>query len=104
MLPRGGRRHVGAAVVLAAVLALAVAAPAGAVGWGGWNEARELADSLVPRVLAWLRLGTESRGLVKCDNSMHIDPNGGCSKAVGVQRGWSDRSRVEASAAPKGRT
>jgi hypothetical protein len=68
-------------VVLAAVLAMAVATPAGAKGWG---EGREFVDSLVPRIFAWLDLTPNQGAELKCDGGS-IDPNG-CPKKADVQR------------------
>jgi hypothetical protein len=85
MFPRGGKKCVGAAVALAAVLAMVLATPAGAVGWPGWGEARELASAWLPRVFGWL--GSPDSGAAapkpvsKCDHGLSIDPNG-CPKAV----------------------
>jgi hypothetical protein len=79
---RRRKNRIGAAVALAAVLALGLAAPAGAVGWGGWGEARELAEELLPRLVDWLGLAPGSAGFSKCDHGGSIDPNGGCPKSV----------------------
>jgi hypothetical protein len=79
MFLRGGKTLVGAAM-FAAVLAIALAAPAGAAPWGGWGEARELMGSFLPRVLAWLTPASNP-GSLKCDQGSQIDPNG-CPKAT----------------------
>jgi hypothetical protein len=75
-----GKDRIGAAVALAMVLALGLAAPAGASGWGGWGEARELASAWLPRVLDWLG-SLDSGAVLKCGQGAHIDPNG-CPKAA----------------------
>ena len=94
MLTRRGRTRAGAAVALAAVLVLVVAAPAGAAGWGGRSEARELAGGLLPRVLAWLGLAPDQGAALKCDQGSSIDPNG-CPKAAGERgRGTSHTVRT----------
>ncbi len=80
MFRQGGKNRVGAAVALAAVLALVLAAPAGAAGWAGWGEARELARTWLPRVFDWLG-SPDSGAVLKCDQGAHIDPNG-CPKAA----------------------
>src|SRR6185295_5467167 len=82
MFLRGGKNRVGAAVALAAVLAMALAAPAGAAPWGGFGEAWEITSSFLPRVLAWLGVGPHPTVVSKkCgDDSSTIDPNG-CPKA-----------------------
>lgn len=88
MFRKREKNRVGAAVGLAAVLAMVLAAPAGAVGWGGWGEARELASAWLPRVLGWLG-SPDSGGVLKGDHGGSIDPNGcpnGCPKAAGVDR------------------
>jgi hypothetical protein len=79
-----GKNHVGAVVALAAVLAMALAAPAIAAPWGGYGEAREITSSFLPRVLVWLGLPPDRGASVKCDQGGTIDPNGGCHKASGV--------------------
>jgi hypothetical protein len=83
MFLRRGKLRIGAAV-FAAVLAMALAAPAGAVPWGGFGEAREITSSFLPRVLVWLGLLPDRSASVKCDQGPTIDPNGGCHKASGV--------------------
>ena len=83
MFLRGRKNRVGATVALAAVLAMALAAPAGAVPWGGFGEARELTSGLLPRVLAWLT-PAPNPGILKCDGGATIDPNGVCHKASSV--------------------
>jgi len=80
MFPREGKNRIGSAVALAAVLAMILAAPAGAAGWGGWGDARELANTWLPRVLGWLS-SPHSGAALKCDDGLHIDPNG-CPKAA----------------------
>ena len=77
---RRGKNRIGAAVALAAVLALVLAAPAGAAGWAGWGEARELARTWLPRVFDWLG-SPDSGAILKCDHGGSIDPNG-CPKAA----------------------
>ena len=107
MFLRGGKNRVGAAVALAAVLAMALAAPAGAAPWGGFGEAWGITSSFLPRVLAWLGVGPHptvvskkcgddsstidpngcpkaSSVSAKCDGGATIDPNGICHKASGV--------------------
>lgn len=79
MFPRGVKKRLGAAVALAAVLAMVLATPAGAAGWAGWGEARELAGAWL-RVLGWLG-SLDSGAVLKCDQGAHIDPNG-CPKAA----------------------
>jgi hypothetical protein len=83
---RRRKNRIGAAVALAAVLALGLAAPAGAVGWGGWGEARELSGGLLQHVFAWLELIRQPEAVLKCDQGGHIDPNGSCQKGTGVRR------------------
>jgi len=84
MFPRGRKNRVVAAVALTAVLSLALAAPASAAGWGGWSQARELAGGLLPRVLAWLGVAPQQPvSALSCnDDGLHVDPNGGCTKAA----------------------
>ncbi len=78
MFRRGGRKCAGAAIALM-VLALGLAAPAGAKDWGGWSAAREWAGGFLPRVLVLLGVGSDAA--VK--DGAHVDPNGG-PKAMGV--------------------
>lgn len=79
MFPGGGRNRIGAAVALAVVLAMVLAAPAGATGWG---EERGWAGAVYQHVLAWLGLAPShapSPGVVlKCEQGSTIDPNGNC--------------------------
>ena len=78
MLLRGGRNRIGAAVALAAVLAMVLAAPAGAAGWG---EERDWAVGVYQHILAWLGLAPSPGMVLKCDDhGASIDPNG-CPKA-----------------------
>jgi hypothetical protein len=84
MFLRGGKNRFGAAVALAAVLAMALAAPAGAAPRGGWEEARELASGFLPRFLVWLGLSPTPNAVLKCDDGATIDPNGRCQKTAGV--------------------
>lgn len=85
MFLRGGKNRVGAAVALAAVLAMALAAPAGAAPWGGFGEARQVTSGFLPRVLFWLGLSPIPSAGLKCDGGSQIDPNGGgCHNAAGV--------------------
>jgi hypothetical protein len=103
MFRKGGKGRVRAAVTLTAVLALGLAAPAGAKDWGGWSEAREWAGGLLPRVLGWLGVGSDAA--VK--DGAHVDPNGGPKdgpaidpnggpKAVGTQEAPSGRDTTGA--------
>jgi hypothetical protein len=78
----GGKNRVGAAVALAAVLAMAQATPAGAAPWGSFGEVREITSGFLPRVLAWLGFSPDRSASVKCDHGSTIDPNG-CPKAAG---------------------
>jgi hypothetical protein len=80
MFPRRKTR-IGAAVVLAAALAIGLAAPAEAAGWSGWREVQDLADGFLPRVLAWLGFAPEPSLALKCDHGSSTDPNG-CPKAA----------------------
>jgi hypothetical protein len=82
MFLRERKNRVGAAVALAAVLAMALAVPAGAAPWGGFGEAREIVSGFLPRVLAWITPAPKP-GILKCDHGATIDPNG-CPKAAGV--------------------
>jgi hypothetical protein len=82
MLLRGGRNRIRAAVALAAVLAMVLASPAGAAGWG---EERDWAGAVYEHVLAWLGLAPSpapipaNPGVVlKCDLGSQVDPNGAC--------------------------
>jgi hypothetical protein len=78
MFLRGGRNRIGAAFALAALLAMVLAAPAGASGWG---EERIWAGGLYQHVLAWLGLAPSPGMVLKCDDhGASIDPNG-CPKA-----------------------
>src|SRR6185295_9781239 len=96
MFLRGGKNRVGAAVALAAVLAMALAAPAGAAPWGGWGEARELAGGFLPRVLVWLGLSPIPSVALKCDDGSQIDPNGGgCRKASSVSAKCDGGSQID---------
>lgn len=74
----------GAAVALVAVLALGLAAPAGASGWTGWGDAREWSGGIVPSILSWLGLGPASVIFPKCDHGSSIDPDG-CPKTGGAK-------------------
>jgi hypothetical protein len=91
MLPGGERNRIRAAVALAAVLAMVLAAPAGAVGWG---EERDWAVAAYHHALAWLGLAPSpapSPGVVmKCDQGVIIDPNGSCAKTGRKQDSPSD--------------
>jgi hypothetical protein len=80
-----GKNRIGAAV-LAAALAMALAAPAGAAGWDGFRGAWELTGGFLPRVLGWLGLSPVSSAVLKCDQGLSIDPNG-CPKASGALPG-----------------
>jgi hypothetical protein len=74
----GGRNRIGAAVALAAVLAMVLASPASAAGWG---EERGWTGGLYQQVLAWLGF-TQSPGItLKTDQGSQTDPNG-CPKTV----------------------
>jgi hypothetical protein len=94
MFLRGGKNRVGAAVALAAVLAMALATPAGAAPWGGWGEARELTSGFLPRVLVWLGLSPIPSAVLKSDDSSTIDPNGH-PKASGVSAKCDDGSQID---------
>ena len=94
MFRRGGKKRVGAAIALAAVLALGLAAPAGARDWGGWSAAREWAGGLLPRVLVWLGLTPDPNASLK--DGLAIDPNG--SKAMGVSK---DGASIDPNGGPK---
>jgi hypothetical protein len=74
----GGRNRITAAVALAALLAVVLASPAGAAGWG---EERGWAGGLYQHVLAWLGLAPSPGMALKCDQGSSIDPNG-CPKTV----------------------
>jgi hypothetical protein len=80
MFRRGGKKRVGAAIALAAVLALGLAVPAGAKDWGGWSAAWEWTGGLLPRALGWLGYSPNS-AVLKCDQGTSIDPNA-CPKGV----------------------
>lgn len=79
MFPGGGRNRIGAAVALAAVLAMVLAAPAGATGWG---EERGWAGAVYQHVIAWLGLAPSPASdpgvVMKCDQGSQTDPNGAC--------------------------
>jgi hypothetical protein len=81
MLLGGGRKRIGAAVALAAVLAMVLAAPAGAAGWG---EERSWAGGLYQQVLAWLGFSQSTGVAVKCDQESQVDPNG-CPRVLTKQ-------------------
>ncbi len=100
MFLRGGKNRVGAAVALAAVLAMALATPAGAAPWG-WGEARELTSGFLPRVLVWLGLSPIPSAVLKCDGGSQIDPNGGCPKASVVSAKCDDGSQIDPNGCPK---
>jgi hypothetical protein len=74
-----GRKRIGAAIALAAVLAMVLASPAGAAGWG---EERDWAGALYHHVLRWLGVAPSPApdpGVVlKCDLGSQVDPNGAC--------------------------
>jgi len=77
-----GRSRIGAAIALAAVLAMVLASPAGANGWG---EERDWAGAVYEHVLAWLGLApspapspANSGVVLKCDLGSQVDPNGAC--------------------------
>ena len=93
-----GKNRVGAAVALAAVLAVVLAAPAGAAPWGGSGEAREFVSGLLPRILTWFAPASNS-GTLKCDQGPTIDPNG-CPKAsAGLPA--SERGGMQANDSPR---
>jgi len=82
-LRRRVKTRIGAAV-FAAVLAMVLAAPAGAAPWSGFGEAQGVTSGFLPRIMAWLSVGSASNGMMKiCDDGSQIDPNG-CPKAPGV--------------------
>jgi hypothetical protein len=95
MFLRGGKNRIGAAVALAAVLAMALSTPAGAAPWGGWGEAREITSSFLPRVLVWLGLSPIPSAVLKCDGGSQIDPNGGCHKASSVSANCDDGMTID---------
>jgi hypothetical protein len=101
MFLRGRKKRVGAAVALAAVLAMVAATPAGAAPWGGWEEARELTSGFLPRVLVWLGLSPIPSAVLKCDDGSQIDPNGGCHKASGVSAKCDGGSQIDPNGCPK---
>lgn len=74
-----GRNRIGAVVALVAVLAMVLASPAGAAGWG---EERDWAGEVYQHILAWLDLAPSPApdpGVVsKCDQGSQNDPNGAC--------------------------
>lgn len=84
MLLRGGKKRVGV-VLMAAALAMAAVAPAGAAGWDSWSETREPLSGCLPRVFSslWLAVSPVS---MKCDQTTSVDPNG-CPKKGGRQEG-----------------
>lgn len=92
MLSGGGRggSRIRAAVALAAVLAMVMALPAGAAGWG---EERSWGGGVYQHFLAWLGLlpspGVTLGVTVKCDDGASIDPNGLC-----VKKGRQQGSRI----------
>jgi hypothetical protein len=75
MLLGGGRNRIGAAVALAAVLAMVLAAPAGAAGWG-WGEEKNWSGGFFQHVLGWMGLAPGSGVNTKSDQGGSIDPNG----------------------------
>jgi hypothetical protein len=81
MLLGGGRNRVRAAVALAVLLAMVLAAPAGAAGWG---EERSWAGGVYQHFLAWLGLtpspAPSPSVVLKCDAGSQVDPNGNCLK------------------------
>jgi hypothetical protein len=78
MLLGGGRNRIRAAVALAALLAVVLAAPAGAAGWG---EERGWAGGLYQQVLAWLGFTQSPGTTLKTDQGSQTDPNGSPKKA-----------------------
>lgn len=87
LLERRGRNRIGAAIALAAVLAMVLASPAGATGWG---EERDWAGAVYHHVLRWLGVAPSPApdpGVVlKCDQGSIIDPNGNCVSSKKVRR------------------
>lgn len=73
MLLRGGRKRIRVAVALAAVLAVVLAAPAGAKGWG---EERIWSGGFFQHVLMWLGFAPSPGVTSKSDQGISIDPNG----------------------------
>lgn len=69
----GGRNRIGAAVALAAVLAMVLAAPAGAAGWG---EERVWAGGIVQQLLAWIGFAPSLDTTAKAGQGSGIDHNG----------------------------
>ena len=76
-----GRNRIRATIALAAVLAMVLASPAGAAGWG---EERGWAGTVYQHVLAWLGIAPSPAPdpgvILKCDQGGSIDPNGMCLK------------------------
>jgi len=98
---RKERKRLGAALILAAALALTLAVPAGAADLSGWREARELmADGFLSRVLGWLGLAP-APGIRKCDQGASIEPNG-CPKSDGERGASIDPDGLQAGAPPAG--
>lgn len=83
-----GRSRIGAVVALVAVLAMVLASPAGAAGWG---EERDWAGAVYQHIMVWLRLAPSPApdpGVVfKCDQGASIDPNGNCLNKTGRKQG-----------------
>jgi len=86
-----GRSRIGAAVALAAVLAIVLVSPVGAVGWG---EERDWAGAVYRHILAWLDLtpspAPDPGVVLKCDLGSQTDPNGAClpkARAQGSRTG-----------------
>lgn len=89
MLLRGERKRV-RAVLMATVIAMAMAAPAGAVSWG---ERGESLSEILSRVFTWLNLSQAPAEVnLKCDFGSSIDPNG-CPKKKEGERSDSGKLR-----------
>lgn len=98
---RKEKNRLGAALVLATVLAVTPAVPVGAAERSGRGEAWEqILGGLLPRLLGWLGLAPDP-GSRKCDHGAAIDPNG-CPKSDGERGASIDPNGLEAAAPAEG--
>ena len=78
--------------LLAVVVVLSLGSPPAAAGWevpSRWMDSGDFLTGFT-HVLAWLGVKPTLKSAPTCvDQGMGIDPNGGCSKALGTDQGSS---------------